>query len=220
MKRFATKIKLLPVILLAVSFAIILQSKTLLADNFPTSKSKVTCDFNDQKTGSISDGWTNVFGKWEVKKDGENKVLAQLAKSKGRDFNIAVLDANSLKNVEMSVDIRAISGKEDQGGGLVWRYIDKNNYYIARFNPLEDNFRLYKVVNGKRIEMKSANVSVAEGVWFNVKVVMNGSKISCFLDGKEFLAKSDDTFSKAGKTGLWTKADAVSDFDNFSLKGE
>ncbi|MCF6357301.1 MAG: DUF1080 domain-containing protein, partial [Draconibacterium sp.] len=175
---------------------------------------------NGQKTGSIADGWTNVFGKWVVKKDGENKVLAQLAKSKGRDFNIAILDATSLKNVEMSVDIRVISGNEDQGGGLVWRYIDKNNYYIARFNPLEDNFRLYKVVNGKRIEMKSANISVPKGAWFNVKIVMNGSKITCSLDGKELLSKSDDTFAKAGKTGFWTKADAVSDFDNFNLTGE
>jgi hypothetical protein len=176
--------------------------------------------FDKQKTGNMADGWANVLGKWVVKMDGRNKVLAQTAENTGNEFNVAVYDGASLKDVELSVDIRAISGNEDQGGGLVWRYIDAGNYYIVRFNPLEDNFRFYKVFNGRRIQLASADATVPEGSWFNLTVVMKGSEVSCSLNGKELINFSDETFPAAGKTGFWTKADAVSDFDNFSLKGQ
>lgn len=176
--------------------------------------------FDKQKTGSIATGWENVLGKWIVKTDGQNKVLSQTAENSGNEFNIAIFDGASLKDVELSVDIRAISGNEDQGGGLVWRYIDAGNYYIVRFNPLEDNFRFYKVLKGRRIQLASADASVPAESWFNLTVVMKGSEVSCSLNGKELINFSDETFPDAGKTGFWTKADAVSDFDNFHLKGE
>ena len=71
---------------------------------------------------------------------------------------MVLADDVSQKDVDLSVKMSAVAGREDQGGGLVWRAKDAKNYYVARFNPLEDNFRVYKVVNGKRSEMKSAEV--------------------------------------------------------------
>ena len=184
-----------------------------------TAQEKTVISFDKDNPGSLPEGWTNATGKWIVKQDKENKVLAQTAKNSGSYYNVAVYDGASLKNVEMSVDIKAISGNEDQGGGLVWRYKDIDNYYIVRFNPLEDNYRFYKVENGRRIQLASAQASVPEGSWFNVKVEMTGNEVTCYLNGKKLLTKTDDTFTEAGKTGFWTKADAVSDFDNFSLTG-
>jgi len=177
-------------------------------------------NFDSQKPGGISDGWTNESGKWLVKKDGNNMVLAQKAENRGSKFNVSVYKGALLRDVDMTVSVRAISGREDQGGGLVWRYTDIKNYYIVRFNPLEDNFRLYKVYNGRRIQLVSANAKVTKGAWFKVRVVMKGNEITCYLDGEKLITKKDDTFTRIGKTGFWTKADAVSDFDNFSLKGK
>ena len=88
---------------------------------------------------------------------------------------------------------------------------------MVRFNPLEDNLRLYKVLKGSRIQLVSASVAVPRGSWFNIRVVMKGTEITCYFNGKELIRKTDDTFIKAGKTGFWTKADAVSDFDNFRI---
>ena len=184
-----------------------------------TAQEETVINFDNATTGSLPEGWTNATGEWSVKQDGENKVLAQTAKNNGSYFNVAVYDGATLKDVEMSVDIRANSGREDQGGGLVWRYIDIKNYYIARFNPLEDNYRFYKVQNGRRIQLASAvHITLPEGKWFTVKVVMKGNKVTCYLNGKKYLEKTDDTFTKPGKIGFWTKADAVSDFDNFTIK--
>jgi hypothetical protein len=177
-------------------------------------------NFDKANPGSLPEGWTNASGKWMVKTDNDNKVLAQTAENSGSYYNVAVYDGAVLKDVELSVDIRANSGNEDRGGGLVWRYRDNDNYYIVRFNPLEDNYRFYKVENGRRIQLASAHATVPEGEWFNVKAEMTGNRVTCYLNGKKYLEKTDDTFTEAGKTGFWTKADAVSDFDNFSFKKE
>ena len=185
-----------------------------------TAQEETVINFDNATIGSLPAGWTNASGKWIVKQDGENKVLAQTFENRGMDFNVAVYDGVTLKDVEMSVDIMARAGNEDQGGGLVWRYIDNNNYYVVRFNPLEDNYRLYKVENGRRIQLASARATVPKGSWFTVKVEMKGRGITCYLNGKKLLEKTDDTFTRPGKVGFWTKSDAVSDFDNFNVKGE
>ncbi len=224
MKTFAKFFILLPAIVLTIVAAVSAQTEglkksELSASNAAGISNDTLFSFESQKSGSIPDGWTNESGNWEVKQDGENKVLAQTAENRGMDFNIAVFDGAIMKDVELSVDIRANSGKDDQGGGLVWRYADNKNYYIVRFNPLEDNFRFYKVLNGRRIQLESADATVPKGSWFNIKVIMTGNETSCFLNGEKLITGKDDTFTKAGKTGFWTKADAVSDFDNFSLRG-
>ena len=82
---------------------------------------------------------------WEVAKDGENHVLYQKAKNEDATFNVALVEGTSYKDVDLSVKLRAVAGEIDRGGGVVWRAKDKKNYYIARYNPLEDNFRVYKV---------------------------------------------------------------------------
>ena len=44
---------------------------------------------------------------------------------------------------------------------------------------------------------------------------MKRNEIVCSLNGKTYLEAKDDTFTKAGKVGLWTKADARTYFDDF-----
>jgi hypothetical protein len=111
-----------------------------------------------------------------------------------------------------------VAGGVDQGGGLVWRYVDASNYYIARFNPLEDNFRLYKVVDGKRIQLATKEgLRAPAGEWHALAIRMKGDDITCSLNGKRELDAKDGTFAKAGKVGLWTKADAQTYFDKVEV---
>jgi Domain of Unknown Function (DUF1080) len=154
---------------------------------------------------------------WKVVNDNGNKVVAQSAKNEGEYFNLLVLDKPSYQNFKLSVKIKAVAGEEDQGGGLVWRYIDNNNYYIARCNPLENNFRFYRVVNGNRKQLKSVDCSVKKGEWFSMSIEMNGNKISCSLNSMKMIDATDDTFKSPGHVGLWTKADAVTYFNDFEI---
>src|SRR5207244_5427887 len=142
-------------------------------------------------------------------------ALAQTTADKDALFNLCVADEPSLKDVEVSVTFKAIKGERDQGGGIVWRYQDANNYYVARMNPLEDNFRVYKVVAGKRSkEFQNVEVKVPANEWHVLKIGMQGDHIQCYLDGKKHLDVKDATFAEAGKVGLWTKADAQTYFDD------
>jgi Domain of Unknown Function (DUF1080) len=125
-----------------------------------------------------------------------------------------VADDTNFKDVEVSIAFKAVKGKKDQGGGIVWRYQDANNYYLARMNPLED-----KVVAGKRIQLESKEgLKVPVGEWHTLKIKLVGEQIECFLDGKKELESRDGTFTKPGKVGLWTKSDAQTRFDNFQVR--
>ena len=188
--------------------------------------------FNKDDAGKVPAGWTaDKTGKgegsvWKVVEDqtGPSKtgfVLAQTAESPGPMFNLCVADKPSAKDVEVSVAFKAVKGEKDQGGGIVWRYQDNNNYYIARMNPLEDNYRLYHVVNGKRTQIAGKEgIKVPSGEWHTLKIEMKGDEIECYLDGKKELEFKDSTITKEGKVGLWSKADAQTHFDQFTVSGK
>jgi len=179
-------------------------------------KEKQTWDFEADVPGKIAKGFTSEVGRWEVVADGGNHVLAQLAKNDDATFNVTLVDGTRFKNLDLSVRMRAVAGETDRGGGLVWRARDAKNYYIARYNPLEDNFRVYKVQDGKRTQFQSAKIP-GDDKWHTLRVTMQGAKIACFLDGKMHLEVEDATFSEAGKIGLWSKADAQSFFDDLAV---
>jgi hypothetical protein len=166
---------------------------------------------------SVPQGFRIATGEWRVVDDAGNRVLAQEAKNPDEIFNVVLVEGTSYKDVELSVRLKAVHGALDRGGGLVWRARDARNYYIARFNPLENNFRVYKVVDGKRTLFKSADVTLSPG-WHALRVTMTGGSIKCELDGKPYLDLTDDTFKDAGMIGLWSKSDAQTFFDDLSVR--
>jgi hypothetical protein len=148
-------------------------------------------------------------------------VLAQTAESPNNLFNICVAEDTNYRDVELSVSFKPIAGKNDQGGGFVWRYRDHDNYYIARANPAGKSgtsFAVYKVVDGKRTALRSTSVKkIPVGEWHKLRVTMSGDQIECYLDGKKLLEARDDTFPNAGKVGLWSKSDAQTHFDDLEV---
>jgi len=185
--------------------------------SFTADAEEKTWDFESDAPGTIANGFTSEVGQWEVAKDGDNRVLYQKAKNDDSTFNVALVAGTSYKDLDLSVKLRAVAGEVDRGGGVVWRAKGKRNYYIARYNPLEDNFRVYKVQDGKRTQFASAKIRGDEK-WHTLRVTMAGSKITCYLDGQKHLEVEDSTFPEAGKIGLWSKADAQSYFDNLIVK--
>jgi hypothetical protein len=187
--------------------------------------------FNKDDVGKVPSGWkAEKTGKgegseWKVVEDDtapskSGLALAQIAKSPGGVFNICVAEDTNYKDVELSVSFKAVAGDTDQGGGFVWRYKDNNNYYICRMNPLEDNYRVYKVVAGKRTQLGGKEgVKVKAGEWHKLKVDVKGNKMEGYLDGGKMWEITDNTYPDAGKVGLWSKADAQSHFDEFKAAG-
>lgn len=180
---------------------------------------KKSWNFDQDAPGSFPGGFTQEIGEWKIVADetapSKGQVLAQVAKSSGPTFNVALIQESSYQDLDISVRMKAIAGAVDQGGGLVWRAKDKGNYYIARYNPLEDNFRVYKVVEGKRTQLGNADIDSSPG-WHAIRITMKGDGIECSFDGEKALDVKDSTFKGAGKIGLWTKADAQTHFDDLA----
>jgi hypothetical protein len=135
-------------------------------------------------------------------------------------YPVCIKDDSTVKDGFVEVKFKPISGKEDQAGGLIWRAKDKDNYYIARANALEDNVTIYHTINGRRTEKKRANVKVPANQWHTLRVEFEGNHFTVALDGHKAIEWDDDTFKDAGKVGLWTKADSVTLFDDFSVSGK
>jgi hypothetical protein len=188
-----------------------------MESTFKSNGTDITITFEGEDKGKVPPTWSAETGKWETASDGANTGL-KMNSNDGSAFNIAVVKELYYKNFQIEARVKAISGNEDQGGGLVWRYLDKDNYYIIRANPLEANIRLYKVVNGRRKQMESKEITIQTGEWFTIKVVVDNNKIACYYNGEEVFSSSDDTFTGAGSVGFWSKADAVSLFDDLTIK--
>ena len=118
----------------------------------------------------------------------------------------------------MSVRIKPVAGREDPGGGLVWRYRDENNYYVARTNSLANDVAVYKVENGKLMPiLPGARHPIPANAWSILKVSVRGAKFQVYLDHRRVLQGQDSTFTGPGKVGLWTLADSVTYFDDFRV---
>jgi hypothetical protein len=186
--------------------------------------------FDRDKVGAVPPGWriaetnpANGLAKWKVVADpagaekGQVFALAETSNTK-RTYNLAIAEKPVFKDLDLEVRMRAISGKEDQGGGPIWRCKDEKNYYVCRLNPLENNFRVYYVQDSKRTQLQSADIGIKANQWYTLRVRMVGPKIECYVDGKKLLEAEDTTFTEMGKVGLWTKADAATMFDDLAVK--
>src|SRR5262249_12970042 len=149
-------------------------------------ESKRTWTFDEETTGQIAKGFVSEVGTWTVVDSDQGKAFAQSAKNANSVFNITLATDTNAKDVDLSVRMKAVAGEIDQGGGLVWRARDARNYYLTRYNPLEDNFRVYKVVDGKRTLLQNVDIPHTPG-WHTLKIEMDGDHIECYYDGKKYL---------------------------------
>jgi hypothetical protein len=133
-------------------------------------------------------------------------------------FPVCTYDDLLARDVDVSVQFTAISGKVDQAAGVIARYKDKDNYYVVRANALENNVRLYKIVAGKRTQFAGVDVKVTPGEWHSLKLSVRGEHFAVLFDGKKLFEADDATFADAGRIGLWTKADSVTKFDDLKVE--
>ena len=161
--------------------------------------------------------WKFAAGTWVRRASGGRQVLAQTVET--QPWAVAVLEDQKFSDVDVSVRFRPISGKEDASGGIILRSADSKNYLLVRANALENNFRLYSIVNGRRSTLASARVTEPKlGEWHAIRVVATGPRIQAYLNGARLLDHEERTFTQ-GWIGLWTKADSVTEFADLEVTG-
>ena len=200
----------------------------LLVFGFTATAVRVV-NFDNAQLGKTPPGWTVAMTnhgrapQWEVRRDGsaptQPYVLAQLAADPvGDRAPLAIWDGVSLRDGEISVRLKPLSGHEVEAGGIVWRYRDQNNYYLARANALEKNVQVFKVENGIRKPlMPGVHHEIPSNAWSILKVAARGNRFQVYMDHRRILQGWDNTFMSGGKVGLWTVADSVTYFDEFRV---
>jgi hypothetical protein len=184
--------------------------------------------FDSGPVGRVPPGWTfpaagpGIPPRWEVLQDSSAPtlpyVLAQTSVGPPGRCPMAILDAVTLKDGDVSVRIKPVSGKEDQSGGVVWRYIDPRNYYLARIDSLTHNVVVFKIRDGVRTRVSVVTAHrIPANAWSILKVSARGDRFQVYVDHRRIIQGWDRTFGKAGKVGLWTADDSVTYFDDFRV---
>jgi len=179
-------------------------------------------NFDDAEVGKLPANWTGTRtgrgeAHWTVVADDTAPSKPNVLKQSGEaTYPVCIKERTRVKDGFVKVKFKPVSGKEDQAGGVIWRCQDADNYYIARANAREDNVTIYHTIKGRRVSFKNVNEKVASGVWHTLRVDFEGNKFSVTFDGKKVIEASDDSLHDAGKVGVWTKADSMTLFDDFS----
>lgn len=174
---------------------------------------------------------TGPAARWRIKKvvsapSGE-QVVAQLSADRtNRRYPLLVHPGIEARDLDMSVRFKTISGEVDRSAGLIFRYSNSDNYYVVRANSLENNVVAYKTEAGKRSNIGTSgwgysygvDADVPHQVWNTLRVVVVGNLFKIYLNSRELFEVSNDVFTESGKIGLWTKADAVTYFDDLRVE--
>lgn len=182
-----------------------------------------TINFDGEKPGVLPPDWiAGVTGqgapRWTVEADPSAPSVPNVLKQSGKgDFPWCVRKGSSAADGFVEVKFKPISGRKDQAGGIVWRWKDGENYYVARANALENNVSLYYAENGRRKTIKYADAPVAGNTWHTLRAEFQGAKIRILLDGKSYIELDDTHIAGPGAVGVWTKADSVTAFDDFAF---
>jgi hypothetical protein len=191
------------------------QSATTLIDISRTKPGLAPEGFAFSRTGS------GDVGEWRVVDDptaSNRQAIAQTSTDPtDYRFPLAVYQPIAAKNVDVKLRFKPVGGKVDQAGGIIMRLTTPDDYYVVRANALEDNVRFYRVVKGKREQIKGANTKVAANQWHTLELRAEGDRFTIGFDGKQLFIAQDETFGEAGRVGLWTKADSVTYFDTIAI---
>lgn len=182
-----------------------------------------TFSFDNDPVGALPAGWIcgSTGGgapRWAVEADSGAPSKPNVLKQSGSGtFPWCVKQGTALVDGTVEVKFKPLSGREDQAGGLVWRWKDGENYYVARANALENNVSLYYTEGGRRRTIKYVDAPVPGNVWHTLRAEFKGTHIRVLLDGKAYIELDDSHIAGPGAVGVWTKADSVTAFDDFTF---
>ncbi|HVS00701.1 MAG TPA: hypothetical protein VMW27_29040 [Thermoanaerobaculia bacterium] len=119
---------------------------------------------------------------------------------------------------EISMRFKLIGGALDQCAGILFNLKSNGDYLAVRFNGKEDNLVLWTFDKGKRSFVKKGvkDVHIPFKEWHTMKIAVHGTQLEGYLDGEKLL---DYTLAApvAGKVGVWSKTDSISEFADYTV---
>jgi len=187
-----------------------------------------TWDFDSLDSGTLPENWelaeTNGKGRlatWEVTSEDDNKFFAITNnRNDKKTSNLAMIKIGAVKNIELSTRIKAGQPGDTAGGGLIWRVIDENHYYLARWDPIGKTCRLYLIIGGESSLLESVRLDADTDTWHQLEVTHNEETIEILFDSEPILEFEDNQLDLPGWVGLWAPGDALPSFDDITVYTE
>jgi|SRR6185437_2660765 hypothetical protein len=195
-----------------------------LIAGFTSTARAETMNFDADPVGVLPAGWISGSTgggspRWTVEADSTAPSRPNVLKQSGSGtFPWCVKQGMAFADGAVEVKFKSLTGREDQAGGVVWRWKDGNNYYIARANALENNVSLYYTEGGQRRTLKYVDAPVPGNAWHTLRAEFRGTHIRVLLNGKVHIEVDDSHIAGPGAVGVWTKADSVTAFDDFTYQ--
>ena len=183
--------------------------------------------FDKDKANEPPAGWERGFlgksgsPKWAIAKSDKAPSLPNVLIQTGYAANNwLIYQGLKIKNGRVTCQFKIDKGDEDPEAGIIWRFVDGQNHYYVRANTLENNVVVYRMHNGKKEMVKTVEVRVPKGEWTKLTVEFKNEDFTVFLGSTQIMSHKDGVIKEAGKVGLFTMADTVASFDNFTVSGE
>jgi hypothetical protein len=161
------------------------------------------------------------LGKWTIVHDGTataGLAIEQSGVETTEDrFPLAISKTAPLKNVEVSLRLKATGGTSDRDGGIALRLRTPNNYYLVQLDALRDRVLFSLVTDGVPEEIVGVDADIASHTWHTLAVRASDDQFIVSLDGTWVFTAFDRTLSKPGRIALWTKGDSVTRFDSIAI---
>jgi len=130
---------------------------------------------------------------------------------------VVAKEVPDFKAGEITVRFEGLSGRIDQGAGILFNLKPNGDYLTIRANCLENNLVLWKFENGRRSSVKwIRNTPTPSRQWHDLKVRIAGDKVEGWLDGKLYLEHKLPA-PVSGRIGLWSKADSYMHFADLTI---
>ena len=133
----------------------------------------------------------------------------------GSGATVKVVADDAPADLEARVRVWAAAG-DRESAGLVFRWRDAANFYLARASSRNNHVRLYRRQDGHWTLLASRDLAVPVGQWHELAVRARGTELMVALDGEPLLRRHDNQFL-AGGVGLWVEAGAEACFDDLRL---
>lgn len=196
------------------------------------AETEQTWSFEQDKAGKLPSKWKiaetkgkGVHAIWEVHEDDTNgpgkKVLAITNNTNRGDMgNLLIQEESVFKEIELSTRVKATTSGKNAGGGLIWRVVDENHYYLAQWNAASNNLRLYVYIGGKPSLLESVSVEGDPKAWHHIEVSHIENMIEVLFDSEPKISVEDKQLDFKGNFGLWAQGDALPAFDDITLYSE
>ena len=182
--------------------------------------------FDDDKVGAPPPGFSLAAGRdaapdrWSVRRDGNVRALVHEGKASPPDsFAVAILSGAQYGDVEVSVRFKATGG--GRTAGLVWKYQDPMNYYVAQLDLVRQEVAVYRVASGNRIRIeREDDLELDPDAWHSLRIRQDNGQIRFYLAGIRIMTERDRFPRTTANVGIWVSGDSTVMFDDFRIEEE